>query len=105
MTPPLAAPQTARGLGTHIADRVPNLQCKSDLIPNTTETPRANNVSSDSSLSTRSFMFPNSARDRAFYVESEPRVPNVESLVFTPQKYAIRPDRDLKPGLRAYLDY
>ena len=36
-----------------------------------------------------------------FYVESEPRgtlpVPNVESLVFTPWKYAICPDRDLHP--------
>ena len=36
-----------------------------------------------------------------FYVESEPRgtstVPNVESLVFAPWKYAICPDRDLNP--------
>ena len=36
-----------------------------------------------------------------FYVESEPRgtspVPNIESLVFTPWKYAIYPDRDLNP--------
>ena len=36
-----------------------------------------------------------------FYVESEPRgtspVPNVESLVFTPWKYEICPDRDLNP--------
>ena len=36
-----------------------------------------------------------------FYVESEPQgtspVPNVESLIFTPWKYAICPDRDLHP--------
>ena len=42
-----------------------------------------------------------------FYVESEPRgtspVPNIASMIFTPWKYAICPDRDEPSDWRTYV--
>ena len=45
-------------MGSQMAYRVPNFQCKSNQIPDTTE--------NDSSLSDRSFMSPNSVRDKTY---------------------------------------